>query len=132
MSVLISKALTSSMGRDALTARRLRGDESGTLWTPSRKALRRLAVAERQPRRDVVVVRLTPEWKIDISPSLAAMKTRGVWLASNRIASLKLSRLTQPYQSTLAIVAASGIDAYDAFNAASPVYRCIADHDGVS
>lgn len=132
MSVRISKALTSSMGRGALTARKLRGDESGTLWTPSRKPLRRLAVAERQPRRDVVVIRLIPERKIDISPSLAAMETRGVRLVSNRIASLKRSRLTQPYQSTLATVVANDIDAYDAINATNALHRYVADHERVS
>ncbi len=132
MSARISKALTSSMGRGALTARKLRGDESGTLWTPSRKALRRLAVAERQPRRDVIMIRLTLERKIDIFPSPAAMEARCVRLVSNRIPSSKRSCLIQPYQSTLATVVANDIDAYDAINATNALHCYVADHDGVS
>ena len=93
----------------------------GASRTPVREALRQLSVsglAEMRPRRGVVVTRLTPERIMDMFEAMAEIEAMCVRLATNRMTPLERSRLIQLHESSLAMVEANDLDAYDTFNRA--------------
>ncbi|WP_024508890.1 GntR family transcriptional regulator [Bradyrhizobium sp. ARR65] len=120
----IRNALTDEIASGALAAgsaleEQQLADRFGASRTPVREALRQLVVSglvEVRGRRGVVVARMTPERIMDMFETSAEAEAMCVRLATYRMTPLERSHLIELHEASRAMVEASNVDAYDAFN----------------
>jgi len=120
----IRNALTDEIASGALVAgsaleEQQLADRFGASRTPVREALRQLVVSglvEVRGRRGLVVARMTPERIMDMFETSAEVEAMCVRLATYRMTPLERSDLIELHDSSLAMVEARDVDAYDAFN----------------
>lgn len=120
----IRNALTDEIASGALVAgsaleEQQLADRFGASRTPVREALRQLVVSglvEVRGRRGLVVARMTPERIMDMFETSAEVEAMCVRLATYRMTPLERSDLIELHDSSLAMVEANDVDAYDAFN----------------
>jgi DNA-binding GntR family transcriptional regulator len=120
----IRNALTDEIASGALIAgsaleEQQLADRFGASRTPVREALRQLVVSglvEVRGRRGLVVARMTPERIMDMFETSAEVEAMCVRLATYRMTPLERSDLIELHDSSLAMVEARDVDAYDAFN----------------
>jgi len=120
----IRNALTDEIASGALVAgsaleEQQLADRFGASRTPVREALRQLVVGglvEVRGRRGLVVARMTPERIMDMFETSAEVEAMCVRLATYRMTPLERSDLIELHDSSLSMVEARDVDAYDAFN----------------
>lgn len=120
----VRNALTDAIASGSLAAGTALDEQDlasrfGASRTPVREALRQLAfngLVELRPRRGAVVTRMTPERIAEMFETTAEIEALCARLATYRMTPLERSRLVDLHESSKTMVAASNVDAYDAFN----------------
>jgi len=120
----IRNQLTDEIASGALTAgsaleEQSLADRFGASRTPVREALRQLAangLVEVRARRGVFVAQMTPERTMAMFEASSEVEALCVRLATYRMSPLERSHVIALHDSSLAMVEAEDVDAYDAFN----------------